>query len=437
MSRWHGSRWEATTMPRRRRSHRGAVCTSGASNMRKANWWVAASAVLIIAVIAAVLVRGRGAESRQGPQQEAPAARGTQGPSPVVAVGRLTPMEISNTLSLTATVVSLRDTSVFSRVAGYLETVTVRPGEMVRSGQVVAVVEHSQLDAQVQSAIAARRRADADLLSARAAVDKAKAQLVLAQSSFTRASSLFQDGLVSQQAVDDAKGGLQTAQANLDAAQAQVSVSQAEIEQAAASLQSAQLAQDSATIRAPWAGIVVSRSLDPGAYVTTSGGTPILSIADLDNVAVLVNVTEADMGALRRGAKAEIGVDAFPNRTFHGTVARIAGGVDPDSRTVQVEVELDNSDHALRPGMYARVRLAGATRHAFVVPLSALVIVGGQQFVWVVADGKVSQRAVTIGTTTASVVEITSGVKPGETIVFRGTEQVREGGAVRTAPAGE
>ena len=405
--------------------------------MRKANWWVAASAVLIMAVIAAVLVRGRGAETRPGSQQGPPAAQGTQVPSPVVAVGRLLPMEIPNTLSLTATVVSLRDTSVFSRVAGYLDTVTVRPGEMVRSGQVVAVVEHAQLDAQVQSAVAARRRADADLLNARAAVDKAKAQLTVAQSNFTRVSSLFQDGLISQQAVDDAKGQLQTAQADLDGARAQVSVAQAEIEQAAASLRSAQLAQASATIRAPWAGIVVSRSLDPGAYVTTSGGTPILSVADLDNIAVLVNVTEADMGTVRRGAAAEIGVDAFPNRTFHGTVARIAGGVDPDTRTVRVEVDLDNHDHALRPGMYARVRLVGAPRHAVVVPLSALVIVGGQQFVWVVSDGRVSRRAVTIGATTASVVEITSGVSPNETIVFRGTEQVREGGPVRTAPAGE
>ncbi|TMI97829.1 MAG: efflux RND transporter periplasmic adaptor subunit, partial [Bacillati bacterium ANGP1] len=150
-----------------------------------------------------------------------------------------------------------------------------------------------------------------------------------------------------------------------------------------------------------------------------------------------VNVTEADMGTVRRGAMAEMGVDAFPNRTFHGTVARIAGGVDPDTRTVQVEVDLDNHDHALRPGMYARVRLVGVSRHAFVVPLSALVIVGGQQFVWVVSDGRVSRRAVTIGATTASVVKITSGVSPSETIVFRGTEQVREGGPVRTAPAGE
>lgn len=404
--------------------------------MQKPRWFVVGSAVVIVAAIAVTLVR-RGTEATQAtPPRAAQTGRG-QTSAPMVAVGQLMPMNLATTLSLTATVISLRETSLFSKVAGYLDTVSVRPGDMVRAGQLIAVVEHSQLDSQVQSAIAARRKADADLLSARAGVDKARAQLAVAQTNYTRVSSLFTDGLISQQAVDDAKGQLQTAQAAVDSAQAQVSVAQAEIEQAAASLQSAQLAQASATIRAPWAGIVVSRSLDPGAYVTPSGGTPILSIADLDNVAVVVNVTEADMAAVRRGARAEMGVDAFPNRTFQGTVARIAGGVDPDTRTVQVEVDLDNADHALRPGMYARVRLAGATRRAFVVPLSALVIVGGQQFVWVVSDGKVSQRAVTIGTTTATVVEITSGVRPGETIVFRGTEQVREGGAVRTAPAGE
>ncbi len=406
--------------------------------MRKTPWWVIAGAVLIAAVIAVALMRGRGAETAPGPSQRgAQATRGTQVPAPMVAVGRLTPMQISNTLSLTATVVSLRGTSVFSGVAGYLEAVMVRPGDMVQAGQVVVVVEHSQLDAQVRNAIAARRKADADLLSARANVDKAKAQLAVAQATFTRTSALFRDGLISQQAVDDAKGQLQTAQASLDAAEAQVSVAQAEIEQASASLQSARLAQDSATIRAPWSGVVVSRGLDPGAYVTTSGGTPILWIADLDHVAVLVNITEAVMETIRRGAAAEIGLDAFPTRTFHGTVSRIAGGVDPDTRTVQVEIDLDNRDHALRPGMYARVRLSGVPRRMFVVPLSALTTVGAQQFVWVVSDGKVSRRGVTIGATTASVVEITSGLSPDETIVFRGTELVREGGPVRTAPAGE
>src|SRR5947199_8532515 len=235
-------------------------------------------------------------------------------------------MDRATTLSLTAPVVASREASVFSRVSGYLETVTVRPGATVRSGQTVAVVEHSQVHAQVRSAVAARSKAAAHLVSDRADVDKARPQLVVAQSNFDRISSLFQDGLISQQATDDAKGQLQTAQATLDAAGAQVGVAEAEVEQASASLQSARLAQDSATIRAPWSGIVVSSSLDPGAYVTTSRGTPILSIADLDNVAVLVNVTEAAMGALRRGAKAEIGGDAFSNRMFSRPVARNCGG---------------------------------------------------------------------------------------------------------------
>ncbi len=404
--------------------------------MRRKTWSMAAGIILIAAAAAAALVRSREAQTAQRLQLTgAQVSGGTQILGPTVAVGRLVPTQLPWTLSLTASVISLRGTAVVSKVAGYLETVTVRPGDLVLPDQVVAVVEHSQLDAQVLSAIAARRRADADLLNARAAVGRAKAQLTVAQANFTRVSGLLQDGLISQQAVDNATGDLQTARANLDAAESQVSAAQAEIDGADAALQSAKLAQASATIRAPWSGIVVSRTLDPGAYVTPSGGTPILSIADLDNVAVLVNVTEADMSAIRRGMLAEIGVDAFPGRTFRGAVTRIAGGVDPDTRTVQVEIDLENADHAVRPGMYARVRLTGALRRAYVVPLSALTTVGDQQFVWVVADGKVSRRAVMTGATTASMVEITGGVSPDEVIVFRGTEMVREGGPVRTAPA--
>jgi RND family efflux transporter MFP subunit len=406
---------------------------------RAARWWVVATIVLVLAVGAIALTRSRGTATMPGPQRQDGAA-GPQGNPPAaltVAVGRLRPSEIPTTFSLTASVISLREAAVFSRVAGYLEMVAVRPGDMVQAGEVVAVVEHSQLDAQVLNAVAARRRADADLLNARAAVDRAQAQLAVAQANFTRASTLFEQGLVSQQAVDSSRGDLQTSQANLDAAQAQIRAAQAEIEGADASLQSARLAQASATITAPWSGIVLKRALDPGGYVTPSGGTPILSIADLDNVAVVVNVTEADMSAVPRGAAVAIGVDAFPNRTFRGTVTRIAGGVDPDTRTVQVEIDLDNPDHALRPGMYARARLTGASRRAFVAPLSALTTIGTQQFVWVVANGKVSRRAVTIGATVAASVEITSGVGPDEIIVYRGTELVREGAAVRTVPGGE
>src|SRR2546422_6136759 len=145
--------------------------------MRKTRRWLAVGAVLIVAMVALALVR-RGAETRRGsPQQGTQAARGTQVPAPMVAVGRLIPMDIPATLSLTATVVSLRETSVFSRVSGYLEEVTVRPGDMVRPGQIVAGVGDPQLDAPVRGAVAARRKAGADLGRGRAAVGKDKAQL--------------------------------------------------------------------------------------------------------------------------------------------------------------------------------------------------------------------------------------------------------------------
>lgn len=422
----------------------------------------------------------------------------------MVSVGRPREMDIPTTLSLTASIVSDREARLFSKVAGYLETVTVRPGDMVKAGQVVAVVEHSQLDAQVlqaeQAALAARsavqtaqatagaaraqvvnaqagrRRTEADLGNARAALDRAKAQLGVAQAAYTRVSTLYRDGLIAQSAVDDARGNLQSAQAGVDGAEAQIRVAQAAIEQAdaqvgvaqaqetaatlqvktqqaqasslEASLQNFRLALAGATIRAPFSGIVVSRGLDSGAYVAPGGSTPILSIADLDHVAVVVNVSEASMGQIRRGNLADVAVDAFPGRVFKGVIGRVAGGVDPNTRTVQVEVDMDNKDQALRPGMYARVNLFGPPRRALVVPLSALVTAGGQQFVWVVTEvpadpakgtpaGRiVSRRQVTIGATTATVVEITGGVSPDERIVIRGTEMVREGGPIRTAPRG-
>ncbi len=482
--------------------------------MRGKTWWWAGIGVVIIAIVVTVaLARTRGSQTTRAPQaqetsqapregqsQEGQPRGGQPGggqrrvpPAPMVNVGRMRARELPTTLALTATIVSLRETRIVSRVAGYLEAVNARSGDMVRAGQVVAVVEHSQLDAQVlqaeqaamaaraavQSAqaavgaahaqvsntMAARRRAEADLQNARAALDRAKAQLGVAQAAYTRISTLYRDGLIAQSALDDARGQLQSAQAGVEAADAQIRVAQAAIEQAEAqvrvaqaqeiaaasqvrtqqaqassleaSLQNIRLAQASATIRAPFSGIVVSRTLDTGAYVSPGGTTPIMMIADLDHVAVVVNVSEASMGVVRPGNQAEMNVDAYPGRVFKGAVARIAGGVDTDTRTAQVEIDMDNRDHAVRPGMYARVRLFGAPRRVNVVPLSALVTVGGQQFVWVVVDRKVSRRQVTIGITTATVVEITGGLSLDEKIVIRGTDLVREGGPIRIAPAEE
>src|SRR5579884_1934265 len=394
----------------------------------------------IAGVLAGILVLG-GAVARFGlPRSPGgsldPASRPR--PVPVVAVGHPRYAEVPRALQLTASVSSLAQAVIVSKTTGYLQEVTVRPGDVVRAGQVVAVVDHAQLDAQLaqaQAALAAaqaavqtaqaqvaaahaqRLNAEAQLASAEASVVKAQAQLRDAEATYRRIATLAQQGAVAAQNLDDAT------------AQAQAATQ-------AAAVENARLALQNATITAPFSGVVVSRTLDPGAFVTPGTSTPILTIADLDRLDVVVNVTESDLSAVHRGAPVTIQVDAYPGRTFRGVVSRIAGGVDPVTRTAQVEVDLANPGHLLRPGMYATVTLMAGRERTLVVPLSALVTVGNQHYVWLVVENRVTQQPVTIGRTTGEFVEITSGVTPHDLIVVRGTDLLREGQAVRGVPSG-
>jgi len=462
--------------------------------MKRSAWvWAA-----VIVALGAGLVVGRlsvpGAP--RGAGGDPPATQSSKGhaaPPPLVGVAHPKRVTIPRTLSLTANINSLSTAVILPKTSGYLETVSVRPGDLVRAGQVVAVVDHAQLDtvvaqgeasvkaaqtavqtaqasvaaahAQQLNAVAARQNALAQLTSAKAGVVKAHAQLVDMQATHARIAALVKQGAEAQQNLDDATNQVESAQADLDAALAQVKVAEAQVAQADAqieatqqqeaaavsqvrtaqmqvsnqdaSLENARLQATYATIVAPFDGIVVSRSLDPGAYVTPGTSTPILTIANLDQIDVVVNVTEVEIASIHPGTQAQIRVDAYPGRTFQGVVTRIAGGADPVTRTVQVEIDIPNPGHLLRPGMYGTVTLSvGADRNVLVVPLAALVTVGSDHFVWVVTDDKVSRRPVIIGRATGEIVEITSGVQDSDTVVSRGIDLVREGQQVHTVPVG-
>jgi HlyD family secretion protein len=460
----------------------------------RAPWvWIPAAIValgigLLVGRVTAPAPVGRPASADPAP---APGSKGRTPPPPLVGVAHPKRVTIPVTLSLTANIASLKSAVIYSKTAGYLQTVTVRPGDPVRAGQVVAIVDHAQLDAQlsqaqatalaaqngiqtakvgvatahaqVLNAIAARENAEAQLASAKAGVVKARAQLQNAQATQARIAALVRQGASAQQSMDDATAQVETAKAGLDAADAQVKVAEAQIAQAnaqvaasrqqeasagtqvqtqqaqaasqQAALQNSQMAVANATITAPFDGVVVSRSLDPGAYVTPGTSTPIVTVADLSQIAVNVNVTEMQIAAIRRGAPVKITVDAYPGRTFHGSVSRIAGGADQATRTVQVEIDIANPGHLLRPGMYATAELsAGEDKDVLVVPLAAMVNVGDQHFVWVVNDNKVSRRPVIVGRATGEVVAVTKGLSEGDQIVARGADLVREGQQVRAVP---
>jgi multidrug efflux pump subunit AcrA (membrane-fusion protein) len=438
----------------------------------KARTWIWAAVIVGAVLVAAIVSRG----AARGPSASQESGRPKR-PAPLVAVGHPQNVALAQTLALTASITSLKSSVIFPKTSGYLQAVTVRPGDDIRPGQVLALIDHAQLDAQVaqaeasltaaQSAVqtaqaqsaaarAQRVNAEAGLVSARAAVAKAQAQLADMRATYDRTAELAKQGAVAQQNLDDAKAQVATAQADLSATQAQVGQAQAQVDAArqqeaaaasqvktaqaqaatqAAALDNTRVQLQYATIVAPYAGVVVSRQLDPGAYVTPGTSTSILTIADLDHLDVVVNAGESALPMLRKGDPVRIAVDAYPGRVFSGVVTRIAGGVDPTTRTVQVEIDIANPGHLLRPGMYATTQLSAGTRRALVVPLSALQSLNGQHYVWLFENGKVTQQPVTVGQATGDAVEITGGVTAADTIVVSGADLVRQGQPVRTAPA--
>jgi len=414
------------------------------------------------------------AQSRAARTPTAQPSQSRVAPAPQVGVVHPKRATVPMTIPLTANISSLRSAVIYTKTAGYLREVRVRPGDRVTAGQVVATVDHAQLDAQVaqaqatlkaaqsgvqtaQVAVATARAqalnaqaalasARANLGSAQAGVAKAQATLANAQETQRRTADLVRQGAEAQQNLDDATAQAQTAQADSQLAAAvqqvasatsQVNTQQAQVANQQAALRNAQIAVADATIAAPFDGIVVSRSLDPGAYVTPGTSTPILQIADLDQIDVLVNVTEVQMTLLRVGAPVQIHVDAYPDRIFQGQVSRIAGGIDPMTRTVQAEIDIPNPGHLLRPGMYATVSLAaGEDANVLVIPLAALVSVGDQHAVWVVTDNVAHQRPVAVGRAVGDQVEVTAGLSDGDLVVAQGVDLVRDGQRVQGVPVG-
>lgn len=279
-------------------------------------------------------------------------------------------------------------------IAGRLSAIRFREGSAVSRGDVMV-----ELDAAVQ----------------RAELEQARANYALAESNHQRASDLFERRFISQSARDEAASRLAVARASVELAQARL---------------------DRTRIRAPFDGIVGIRDVSVGDYVKE--GADLVNLEAISALKVDFRLPEAYVDRLQRGQALDVGSDALPGRSFKATVDAIDPLVDAQGRAVLLRARLDNADHALRPGMFVRVRLILAERQGVaVVPEEAVVPTGKGQFVFVVEDGKARRVPVTLGVRRGTKVEVIEGVAPGDRIVTAGQLKLRDGAAVRLADAGD
>src|SRR5262249_22755562 len=176
-------------------------------------------------------------------------------------------------------------------------------------------------------------------------------------------------------------------------------------------------------------GFIGKRALDPGAWVTPNSS--FISVVDIALVRLVANIVEKDLRRISSGQRADVEVDAFPDETFKGRIARVSPVLDPATRTAQIEVEIENPQFRLKPGMYARVNFTVEQRtNTLVVPANALVDVQGNRGVFMTTGDTAHFKPIKVGMMAERLVEVAEGLAEGEKVVTTGAAALREGDKV-------
>jgi len=312
------------------------------------------------------------------------------------------------------------ETTIYARVNGYVAKWLVDIGDHVKKGQILAIIETPELDAELQAA-------RAQLRSSQAQVGARKAEAEFSKTTNER----WRDspkGVVSEQERESKKADYESSEARLYAANAQVNLDKSKVDQYNALTEFKQ-------VKAPFDGTITERKIDIGNLVTAGSGsttTPLYRMAQTDPLRIFVDVPQSAAGELMKaGVPAEIRATGAVGGVFSGTIARSAQSINAQARTMRVEVDMPNADHALVPGMYVNIAFHLPPRGLVEAPAAALIFrASGTQVAQVDADGKVRFKNVAIARDNGSLVELASGVKPGDKLILNISSQIADGQTV-------
>ncbi|HET9025388.1 MAG TPA: efflux RND transporter periplasmic adaptor subunit [Burkholderiaceae bacterium] len=369
---------------------------------KKAKWWLAIMGVFAVATVggaAAVAINKRSEQVAAAKKKEPPPLEFA-----ATDVVRLQSKRLSVELALPGSVHALSQATVRAKLSAEVRRVLVREGDQVAAGQTVAEFDSAQLRAQVAERSATH--------------ESAKAQLATTERTRQANAQLVKQNFISQNAFDTADSAFQAQLAAVAAARAQ--------------LEQTQILLADAVVRAPIAGTVAKRNVQPGEKVAFDA--PLLSIVDLAQLEVQAQVPVSDVAQLKQGMPAQVEIEGIAGRKFAGRVQRINPSTEPGTRTINIYVSLPNEDSLLRAGMFARVALVtSAEAEVPALPMSALRTENGTTFVWTVNDGKVVRRLVELGRRDerAQLVEVTGGLTANDTVIATKFDNLKDGLAAK------
>src|SRR5262245_6328972 len=301
-----------------------------------------------------------GASGCSGPHAAARTSAGV----PNLAVASIERTDLSQTLTLAAEFRPFQEIDVHAKVAGYLKAIHVDVGDRVKAGQLLALLEVPELRDDVQQDEATVNRSAEEINRARADLDRAESAHEVAHVGATRLAAVMKNrpNLVAQQDIDDAAARDRMAEAQVATAKAALAAAQQQLAASKAGASRTKTLLEYTRITAPFDGVVTHRYADTGAMIqagtsSQSQAMPVVKLSDNTRLRLIIDVPESAVAHVHVGAPVDVHVDTI-GKDFPGTVARFANKLNPDTRTMQTEVDVANNDLVLVPGMYARASLA-------------------------------------------------------------------------------
>lgn len=352
--------------------------------------------------------------------------------SPSLSTAEVTmvyPSQSDATLTASGYVVAQRQAAVASKGTGRLEFLGVEEGDEVKTGQIIAQLEHDDVDAALE-------QSRANLEMAKATLKQHEADLNEAKLHHDRQKNLVEKGLISQSEYDIAEARFKSAEAAVAAAQAQIELSQAV-------LVSAEVDVENTRIRAPFDGTVLTKNADIGEMVapfaaSSNSRGAVVTIADMNSLEVEADVSESNIQRVRLGQACEIILDAFPSQRYPGFVHKIVPTADRAKATVLTKIRFKERDEKVLPEMSAKVHFLsssddsdGSMKPLVAIPKNALTKRDDRQVVFVVRGKSVTETPVAIGREFPGKIEIVSGLSVGERVVINPTDDLKTGATIK------
>ena len=371
----------------------------------------------------------------------------------VAAVSRVDRHTIGSTLTIAGEFKPFQDVSVHSKVAGYIKVIYVDVGDHVKAGQTLAILEIPELAAELSGADAAVRRSKEEIRRADGDLARAESAHAASHSAYTRLNQAAETraGLVAQQELDDSKAKDLEAEAQVSSAKAALSSAEQQLQVAEANQKQYAALSDYSRIVAPFSGVVTARYADTGALIAagtsnSAQALPVVRLAEVSKLRLVLPIPESVAAQIHLGDQVKARVEAL-NQEFTGKVSRFADFLDRQTRTMETEIDFDNREGRLIPGMYAETQLSlREKKDALSVPLESVTRNRDDATVLAVNDDNIlEERHVKLGLEDNVRVEILSGLTDKDRVVIGNRSQFRSGQKVQpkevapatSKPAGE